>query len=146
MRNDTKPRAAIWLLIIVMLVGFAFSLIHFRSGDRDILAEMENSFSNPSNVRPARIYTVYYGFGVFSPTNIRIHAGDSVRFQNDSNIPIRIISSSVNGVPELLGFDSVGDVQPGGAFTYTFVEDGIFGYHNLNSLSEEGTVIVRPQL
>ena len=144
MEGDSKPRAAIWLLIIIVLIGFAAALTYLGEVSPDLSVANGNSVGSPSE-RQARIYTVYYGFGVFSPTNIRIHVGDSVRFQNDSNLPIRIVSSTINGVAELPGFDSVGDVPPDSTFTYTFNKDGIFGYHNARNLAEEGTVIVRPQ-
>ncbi|MBI2670020.1 MAG: plastocyanin [Candidatus Yanofskybacteria bacterium] len=82
--------------------------------------------------------------GVFSPTNIRIHVGDSVRFQNDGSTSMRIISDLTNGVLDLAGFDSVGEIPPKSVFTYTFSQTGIFGYHSARNLNEEGTVIVRP--
>ncbi|MEX1063810.1 MAG: hypothetical protein WED06_00540 [Candidatus Paceibacterota bacterium] len=145
MEGDSKPGAAIWLLIIIVLVGFAAALTYFGKVNPNSNTAIDNSFAKPTVSRQARVYTVYYGFGVFSPTNIRVHIGDSVRFQNDGSLPIRIVSSTINGVPELPGFDSVGDVPSDGAFTYTFNKDGIFGYHNANNLAEEGTVIVRPQ-
>ncbi len=145
MEGNSKPRAAIWLLIIIVLIGFAAALTYFGKVNPDSNAAIDNVIARPTMGRQARIYTVYYGFGVFSPTNIRIHIGDSIRFQNDSNLPIHIVSSTVNGIPELPGFDSVGDVPSDSVFTYTFNKDGIFGYHNADNLAEEGTVIVRPQ-
>lgn len=117
--------------------------MYFGRGN-PILSQNNPIPSQITNARQPRVYTVFYGLGVFSPTNIRIHVGDSIRFQNDSDRPIRIESDYANDIPDLVGFDSVGDVQPHGVFTYTFSKAGIFGYHNTKNTNEEGVVIVRP--
>jgi plastocyanin len=141
--SEQKSTGLIWLLIILVLMGFAAAAMYFER-DTQGLAAIQSPVNYPTPSRPARIYTVYYGLGVFSPTNIRVHVGDSVKFQNDSKLPIRIISDRTNGVPDLAGFDSIGDVPPDSAFSFTFSEAGIFGYYNGKNTAEEGTVIVRP--
>ena len=142
--SDSQPKGAIWFVIILVLLGFVFSVVYFGRHDPNLANGGPLSSTKPSTSRQPRVYTVFYGLGVFSPTNIRIHVGDSVRFQNDSKASIRVVSDVTNGTPDLPGFDSVGDIQPGGVFTYTFSTAGIFGYNNVKEPSEEGTVIVRP--
>jgi plastocyanin len=92
--------------------------------------------------REARVYSISYRFGVFSPTNLRIHIGDTVRWKNDSPLPIRITAQlqAEQKVPE---FDSVGSVQPGSYFSYTFSTAGVFGYINRSNSNESGVIIVR---
>ena len=141
---DPQPKGAIWVIIILVLLGFALAVIYFSRGNPDLINGGQPSPSSPVASRQPRVYTVFYGLGVFSPTNIRIHVDDSVRFQNDSKSAMRIVSDITNGLPDLAGFDSVGDVQAGGVFTYTFTTTGIFGYHNAKNPTEEGTIIVRP--
>ena len=141
--SDFKPKGHLWLLIILVLVGFVLSVIYFSRRNPDLI-NAAASITNKPSARQPRVYTVFYGLGVFSPTNIRIHVGDSVRFQNDGNAPLRVVSDSVNGVVDLAGFDSIGDIQPGGVFSYTFIQAGTFGYHNSHDPAEEGAVIVRP--
>ncbi len=143
--DESKPNGAIWLFIVLVLIGFAAATMYFGRDNKDLAAAVQPSVNRPASTRQPRLYTVYYGLGVFSPTNIRIHVGDSVKFQNDSNMPIRIVSDRVSGVPELAGFDSVNDIPPKDSYTFTFTESGIFGYHNGKNPSDEGTVIVRPQ-
>lgn len=143
--DELKPSGAIWLFIILVLVGFSAATMYFGRDNKDLAAAVQPSVNRPAPIRQPRLYTVYYGLGVFSPTNIRIHVGDSVKFQNDSNAPIRIVSDRASGVPELTGLDSVNDIAPKDSFTFTFAESGTFGYHNGKNPSEEGTVIVRPQ-
>lgn len=143
MTGDSHPKAMLWLLIILVLIGFAAAATYLGRESRE-LAKTAPIVNGDASQRQSRVYTVYYGLGVFSPTNIRIHLGDSVKFQNDSGKAIRVASDSTSGAPDLPGFDSSGDVPPGGSFSYTFNKEGIFGYHNVKNPAEEGTVIVRP--
>jgi len=132
-----------WLFIVLVLTLLAFSVSMFRqqagpdksgsSGRSNIVS----SVGPTPDVRQPRVYTVSYGNGVFSPTNLRIHAGDTVRFKNESIFPIRIIGD------DLVGFDSVGDMPQGSFFAFTFAAKGIFGYHNDKSSNEIATIIVR---
>lgn len=143
MTGDLYPKAMLWLLIILVLIGFAAAATYLGRESRE-LAKTIPAVNGGSSQRQSRVYTVYYGLGVFSPTNIRVHVGDSVKFQNDSNEPIKIISDSTGGVSDLPGFDSGGDIQPNSVFPFTFSKEGIFGYYNVKNLTEKGTVIVRP--
>lgn len=141
---ELQPKGFTWLIIILVLVIFSGAVMYFSRNNPDLSNNGQAYSSNSTNTREPRVYTVFYGLGVFSPTNIRIHVGDSVRFQNDSRISFRLVSDSLNGIPDLAGFDSVGDIPPDGVFSFTFIKPGIFGYHNSKNADEEGTVIVRP--
>src|SRR3989338_276588 len=136
---DSQPKGSIWFMIILVLLVFAVAVIYFARRNPDLANGGPIPSVKPSTSRQPRVYTVFYGLGVFSPTNIRIHVGDSVRFQNDSKTSIRIASDTTNGTPDLPGFDSVGDIQPSGVFTYTFSTAGIFGYNNVKNLCDVGT-------
>jgi plastocyanin len=143
--DEQKWTGLLWLLIILVLIGFAAATMYFGRDNKDLAAAVQPSVNRLTPTRQPRLYTVYYGLGVFSPTNIRIHVGDSVKFQNDSDTPIRIVSDRSGGVPELSGFDSVNDIPSKDSFTFAFTEAGTFRYHNGKNPNDEGTVIVRPQ-
>ncbi len=143
--SDLQPEGKLWLLVIFVLVLFGGALVYFSRNSPDLVGFDQARLNNrPSAARQARLYTVFYDTGVFSPTNIRIRAGDSVKFQNDSNQPIHIVSDSTDGALDLTGFDSIGDIPPDSSFAYTFTRTGIFGYHNAGNKAERGAVIVRP--
>ncbi|MBI4160679.1 MAG: hypothetical protein HY506_02115 [Candidatus Yanofskybacteria bacterium] len=142
MDSDKIPKPSLWLFIILALFGFAAAVTYLGKESRE-LAKALPSVTDGAQ-KQARVYTVYYDFGVFSPTNIRIHAGDSIKFQNDSRLPVRVVSDSTDGVIDLIGFDSIGDIPSGGIFSFTFSKEGIFGYYNFRNPAEEGSVIVRP--
>jgi len=133
LRNSGLP----WLLIVLVLVLLAFSVNMFR---QPIISDTSGNIGSsvgPTPVTQPRVYTVSYRNGVFSPTNLRIHAGDTVRFKNEGIFPIRIIGD------DLVGFDSIGDVPQGSFFAFTFAAKGIFSYHNEKSPDESATIIVR---
>ena len=127
-----------WLLIVLVLVLLTFSVSMFRQPIvPDTSGNIGSSLEPTPDVRQPRVYTVSYRNGVFSPTNLRIHAGDTVRFKNESIFPIRMVGD------DLVGFDSIGDVPQGSFFAFTFAAKGIFSYHNEKSPDESATIIVR---
>ncbi len=129
-----------WMLIILTLVlfGLAVSMLgKSQNPGADLPTPTETA---SAEVKPSRIYTISYKGGVFSPTNLRIRAGDTVRFKNDGIFGIRIVSGPDSS---LAGLDSIGDIPQGSYFSFTFAAKGIFDYHNNNNLKETGTVIVR---
>jgi plastocyanin len=136
-RNAHAPGIS-WLIVILLLVLSAFSVIHFGNLQPAVSSLPTTSADQTALMTNSpRIYTISYDTGVFSPTNLRIHAGDTVRFKNDSIFPIRIVSD------DIVGFDSVGDVPQGSYFSFTFAARGTFGYHNSRNTSQAGSIIVR---
>ena len=102
-----------WFLIILLLVLFAGAVFFFN---KDLPKNQQANLNEPKN-NNGRIYTVYYTSGVFSPTNLQINGGDTVRFVNEGLLPIRIVSDP----PEVLpGFDSISDIPTQSIFTFTF--------------------------
>jgi len=129
-----------WMLIILTLVLFGLA-VNMLGKSQNIGTDLPTPTDTVSaEIKPSRIYTVSYKSGVFSPTNLRIHAGDTVRFKNEGIFPIRIVSGPDSS---LVGFDSVGDIPQGSYFSFTFAAKGIFDYHNDRSPKETGTIIVR---
>lgn len=132
-------RPHLWALILLVLALIVVAVLVLKPAATDpALAPSPSASAFPQ----ARIYTVTYRYGVFSPTNLRIRTGDTVRFRNDGAEPIRIVADPSGGrsVPE---FDSIGRVQPGGYFSYTFATAGVFAYHNEQDGTEAGVIMVR---
>lgn len=146
--NYKSPNSSgiIWLFIILVLVLMALSVVFLgKSVDSNAsLPDSSNLTPTPTEttVQP-RIYTVSYKNGVFSPTNLRIHSGDTVRFRNESLFPIRVVSDPHPEHNNLVGFDSVGDIPQESYFSFTFAAKGIFGYHNEKNINDTGTIIVK---
>lgn len=135
---EPRPRPHLWSLI-VLVMGLMVVAVALLGEPSTTVPQ-----ATPTTVeeREARIYTISYRFGVFSPTNLRIHVGDTVRWRNDGVLPVRIVAQLQAGqrVPM---FDSTGAVQAGSYFSYTFSTGGTFGYHNPEQKTESGVIIVR---
>jgi plastocyanin len=56
----------------------------------------------------------------FLPQDIRVSAGDTVTWKNDDRATHTVIANNDE-------FDS-GEITPGGTFSYTFEETGVFNY------------------
>ena len=144
LKSIEGPKAP-WVLIFLCLVLLAVAVSFF--GQKSLVSQnpLDNSVSPsiPLETKAPRIYTVSYKAGVFSPTNLRIHAGDTVRFKNEGFFAIHIASDDSTGSQKLAGFDSIGDIPQNSYFSFTFSEKGIFGYHNEKRTDEAGTIIVR---
>jgi len=135
--KNSRPYGLFWVFIVLLLIAFSFSVVFFtdyKDYDFSILGNLKGDSSGESD---SRTYSVDYKNGTFSPTNLRIRSGDTVRFENSSIFPIFIISG------DLPGLNSMGDIPTGGVFSYTFANDGIFSYYNKNDSQETGQVIVR---
>ena len=132
-------RPHLWALILIVLVLMVLAVLVLNPGTG---GEPVAPLPSASNLPPPRMYTVSYRSKVFSPTNLRIRVGDSVRFRNDSTMAIRIVADPSGGrtTPE---FDSVGKVHAGGDFSHTFATAGVFAYHNEQDGTEAGVIIVR---
>ena len=139
--SEKRPNPAVfWIMIITLLLLLAGS-VKILGRSEDLVSKIPTP--TPTESREPRFYTVSYKSGVFSPTNLRIRAGDTVRFKNDSFFSIRVVSDPLVGGSKIPLFDSVGDIPQGSYFSYTFAEKGIFGYHNDKDSEEQGSIIVR---
>lgn len=133
-----RPHLWAFIILVLLLMVAAVGILGTPSVDTTTPTPTPTTTDAQ---RESRVYTVSYRFGVFSPTNLRIHAGDTVRFRNDSTNQVRIVADAVSGRQP--AFDSIGMVQPNGYFSYTFATVGTFTYHIQDAPNEAGGIIVR---
>lgn len=130
----------LWFLIIIILFLFAGTVFIFnKNKPANSLANLKEEKINYGS----KVYTVFYTKEVFSPTNLQINVGDTVRFKNDSLFSVRIVSDPHPLHNDLPGFDSVSEIPSQGIFSFTFTKRGIFGYHNEKKPDQAGTIIVK---
>ena len=125
-----------WFLIILMLLSFAGAVFFFS---KDLPKNQGANLDAPKTAN-GRVYTVYSTNGVFSPTNLQLNVGDTVRFLNNGLLSVRIKADEESELP---GFDSISDIPPQAVFSYTFTKRGIFDYRNENKTEQKGTIIVK---
>ena len=83
----------------------------------------------------------YSGDGTFTPERLDMLTGDEVVFVNDARIPVWP-ASNIHPTHEILSsFDPLEAIAPGESWTYTFVENGYWRYHNHIDPSETGLVV-----
>lgn len=140
-RSDQfESKGLAWVLITLVLVLMSVAVMYFsRNTNSNNMAALTNL---PSS-RPARLYSVFYDGGVFSPTNLRIHVGDAVKFQNSRTAAAIWVISDPHPIHNGLAGLNSGELSVKGYFTYTFNLPGIFGYHNEKNPNETGSIIVR---
>ncbi len=131
-----------WILIVLLLVLLSAAVLYFSKNSNYQPVSAANGSRNGA-VRPPRAYSVFYSGGVFSPTNLRIHAGDTVKFQNNGFTAIKISPNTAKDQQSGVGFANIGEIQPKNSFAYTFSAAGIFNYHNEKNPNEAGAIIIR---
>lgn len=134
-RQEAKPH--LWPLIFLacIVLALAVSLLGDQSQGEQV------AVLTPTPEREVRTYLVSYRYGVFSPTNLRIHAGDTVRWRNDNSTAVSIAAQIAPGQRAPL-FAS-GRLLSDKEFAFTFTVPGVFGYENVDIPRESGVIIVR---
>lgn len=85
---------------------------------------------------------IIYGDEGFEPATVRIQAGESVTWVNQSSVPMWVASNPHPSHTDLPELDSRDGVAPGGEYTFTFQDPGDWGYHDHFNSFREGTVTV----
>jgi len=139
--DQAEPHGLPWILIILLLVLLSAAVFYFGPS-ANYQATSANSSSH-ATVRSPRTYAVFYSGGVFSPTNLHIHKGDTVRFQNNSLTAVRIVPDTKKDQENGAGFTNIGAITSQNSFSYNFSTAGIFNYHNEKNPNEAGAIIIR---
>jgi plastocyanin len=95
---------------------------------------MTNNQVVPTGTVKAKTVNVTIANFAFTPANISINAGDTVKWTNDDQVPHQIA---------LLGFTSQ-VLNTGDSYSYTFANGGTFDYHCNIHPSMTGNVSVKP--
>lgn len=139
--DQTEFHGLPWLLIVLLLVLLSLAVLYFgKSGSSKPVSVAS---SNHTGSRSSRTYAVFYSGGVFSPTNLRIHSGDTVKFQNNGFSAIKISPNTEKDQENGVGFENIGEISSKNSFSYTFSTVGIFNYHNEKNPNEAGAIIIR---
>lgn len=134
-----SPKLLVASLVVIAMFGVAIFVVYSGKEAREIAT------SPSSTARIPKTYTAYYEGGVFSPSNLRIHAGDSVKFQNDStSSDIYVTADQRSGLISLKALDSGINIKPGSSYVFKFERSGSYAYKNKLAKNEIGTIIVRP--
>jgi len=162
----------VWIIVVVLLLlvlGFYFMPVGrvndlpaidnvVQQGDvsADNLVDTNSlvevfETSNMANDIVASENTIIYSDDGYSPKEIAIGAGETVRFVNQSSIPFWPASAMhpTHAVYPTTGgcigstFDACNPLPPGESFSFSFTEVGTWKYHDHLTVSNTGTVVVK---
>jgi plastocyanin len=138
---------------LVLLLGVAY--VVFGRGNLAKVEEVAPSMtpvSQPSEMGEpvtteageieGKIVVVKFTDAGYEPARIVVPAGTTVRFVNESSMAMWTASDPHPDHTDHASFDSQDSVRRGGVYEYTFVEAGIYGYHNHSEDEFAGVVVV----
>ncbi len=98
--------------------------------------------TTPTPVIKNGVYVINYTTSGFSPNQLEIAVGKSVRWTNNSDKAMRIFSNDT-GSTVFTTLNSSKTVGKGGVYEFTFLYKGAWGYHNQNNSGDTGLIIVK---
>ncbi|MBI2577597.1 MAG: hypothetical protein HYV77_02000 [Candidatus Wildermuthbacteria bacterium] len=132
--------------------------VHKSNAESSVYAacgDIQNTQSG-SSILSALTHTVTYSDSGYSPSELRIKAGDTVMFKNESSIemwtasamhpshkmyPNTDIVKCSSAVPGTM-FDMCKGMSKGSEWSFKFTEKGAWGYHNHMNASHFGKIII----
>lgn len=102
----------------------------------------EDNETTPPATTTAKTVTIEYTASGFSPANVTINKGDTVKFVNNSSSAFWPASGPHPVHTALPSFDAKKNIAAGGTYEYKFDKVGAWGYHNHLNSSQFGKVTV----
>jgi len=151
----STPAIVIIVVVLVALAAVGWMVLGSNSDPEPVgdpagtqptqTGEVEQEAPDDSDEEAALSAThiVTYTNDGFSPANLTINQGDTVKFVNGSN---RDFSPASNDHPShtiYAGFDAREDLGPGESYSFTFERVGTWGYHNHELEGHTGTIVVQ---
>lgn len=124
------------IIIALIIVGAIAGAALFMTKDSS-----KDSTDDTSNGGAAASVTITYSDGNFSPSEVTVQAGGTVKIVNESDGEVAPASDDHpvhTDNPEI----NFGEIPAGESKTVTVDAKGTWGYHNHLSASETGTIIV----
>lgn len=139
----------IHLMLMGMLVLVAFTAVSCN-GSAKVGADTDNDTDDTADIsadvsattETAKTVTIEYRDAGFSPANVTINKGDTVRFLNKSSNAFWPASGPHPTHTALPAFDAKQNVAVDGNYDYTFNDEGEWGYHNHLKATAFGKVTV----
>lgn len=102
-----------------------------------------SSSGSGSTTTSPKTYGISYTNSCFSPANLTIKKGDTVKFTNNSTKDMWPASDNHPSHTTYSEFDAKGSINPGGTYSFTFNKTGSWGYHDHLKPSCSGTITVQ---
>jgi hypothetical protein len=86
--------------------------------------------------------TVRYNGSTFSPRILIVSRGENIRFENTSNLTMRIEADRTSTTTQPNQYLEAQSVGKGGTYDLTFVDSGVWLVKNLNDRSSDNVAVV----
>jgi len=153
---NNKLVATIVIVALVVLGFWYFSQQSVQAPAGDEMMEESGDTETPMDEGEANETTITYTEDGFDPGIVTIAKGETVRFVNESGVSFWPASAmhpthtvypgsdiELCATAEAVGlFDACGHVASGESWSFTFDEDGEWGYHDHLNASHFGKVVV----
>ncbi|MEK9161047.1 MAG: plastocyanin/azurin family copper-binding protein [Patescibacteria group bacterium] len=149
-----------YLIILIALIALG-TIAYFALGGpaaEPVLAPTQEEEEQLPVAEPQTLSsgtTVTYSDQGFSPSQVTVSVGDTVRFVNQSSREMWVGvdehpthtkydgTSKNDHCPGTTAFDQCARSGPGTSWEYTFTKTGTFGYHNHAGAADVGVIVVQ---
>jgi plastocyanin len=153
--SNKKGRTALVIILIVVILALVWCVATKNKSAEDETATTTTPIATSTDVSlegdMIDAIIIVYGTNGFSPETITINKGQTVRWVNQSNMPMWIASTNDathTGYPGSAtsecgtGSSMFNQCVEGNTFSFTFNETGTWAYHNHSRNSDMGTIVV----
>lgn len=138
----------ILLIILISLLILGVGIYFFYNNQKS--QETNNPVSQQKNqtqkessvVKTGKTVEITYENNAFSPQNVTINSGDTVKFVVKNGL-VQVASNPHPTHTGYADFDSLVTLKAGQTYEFTFTKTGSFGFHNHLKQSEMGTIFVK---
>ncbi len=138
-----KTRIVLGVLIVIMLglLAWVIATEDASEGEETTRSEREEQ-RQPVEDEAIETLEVVYTEDGFEPETITVSEGDTVTWENRSEVPMWVASDAHPAHTDYPEFDAGEGFAPGGSYSFTFDRTGNWGYHDHLSSFRTGTVVV----
>jgi len=145
MKNKAVTIIGIIIVVIVVIAGVIWAQKGGAPATTNTNTDSSQSTQPDTTTTPTDAdkvaATISYTNSGFTPQQITVKSGDTVRIKNDSDNALSFNSDdhpTHTKEAEL----NVGDVEPGQSKTFVVTKKGTWGYHNHENPNDTGSIIV----
>lgn len=132
-------KTTIAIVIVAVVVAGGFFFLHRGTSTPPTSGAPGSPTGGNVQVESA---TVVYGASGFSPATLRVKAGATVTFKNESSNQMWVASNPHPVHTGYSGFDARQAYGSGQSYSFTFARVGTWSYHNHLNPGDGGTIVV----
>ena len=132
-------------LVVVVAVGLMLWISMDEASDaspEETARTEREEQRQPLDGEAVEALEVVYTEDGFEPATITVSEGDTVTWENRSDVPMWVASDPHPSHTDYPEFDASEGFAPGSSYSFTFDRTGNWGYHDHLSSFRTGTVIV----